>query len=148
MNKNNIPISEIMIVTCGEAIVSALVVLVYLALGLFSYKVILGVLLGSIVMLANFFFLAVAINRAFDEAMADKTEEAMSEDDAAEFAAKHQANIKKSIQLSHSVRMFSMLAVVAAALITSQFEPIATIIPMVTFNPILTIGEFFKRKKG
>lgn len=142
------PIPEIISTAIGEVIVLAIIVLVYALLGRFSYKVLLGATLGSVVMIINFVFLSLTINRAFDRVMDQRQNETMSEEEAAEFSAKHQAKLAGVIQMSQIVRMLSIVAVLALAFITDQFDIIATIIPIVAFQPILTLSElFFKRKK-
>lgn len=70
--KNNsfVPIKETIFIALGELLTSAIVVSVFLLIGKFDYTVALGVTLGSLVIILNFLFMSIAVNRAIDEAFA------------------------------------------------------------------------------
>ena len=73
-NKISVPVKETAYIALGELIVSLATVGVYLLLSIFiknifDYTVITGVVLGSLVIVLNFFFMSYAVNRAIDEAL-------------------------------------------------------------------------------
>ena len=86
MNDQKIPVTELIFTALGEAAVSALTVAVYMIIGKYNYTVLCGVLLGSAVILLNFIFLCLAVNRAVDEVLSDRGSAAMDDEEAAKFA--------------------------------------------------------------
>lgn len=148
MNDEKIPVTELWLLAAGEAIVSALTVLVYILLGKFHYSVVTGVLLGSIVMLLNFIFMCISINRAVDNIMAERGNAEMDDAQAAEFAQKHKGTLSRTVQLSGAIRTASMVAVLVLAFILGDyFDVIATLVPLVAFRPILMLTELVPKKQ-
>ena len=139
---------DIITLALGELIVSACVVAVFATLGFFSYKVLTGVLLGSLVAVLNFIFLTVSINRAIDKFMALRGDREMDEEEADAFASKHGGEITNASKLSYIVRTFTMLGALVLAFISEQFDVIATVIPLLAFQPILILAETIRRKRG
>ena len=120
---------ETVLVTVGVLICSAIMVGVFAALGHFSLNVALSALAGSLIIILNYFFLAVTVTLAADKAEQGDAEKA-----------------KKMIRLSPILR----LVVMAAALfigIKLGGNVIALVLPLVFLRPVLMLGEFF-RKKG
>lgn len=148
MNDQKIPVTELIFAAIGEAAVSALTVAVYLLLGKYNYTVLSGVLLGSAVILLNFIFLCIAINRAVDGLLAERGNVAMDEETAAKFAAEHKGRLNKAIQLSNTIRTFSIVAVLVAAFLVGHFDVIATVIPIAAFRPILMLASLVSGKRG
>ena len=60
MEKKNMPVSEILFLIFGEIAVSLVMIGVYFLLEKFSYKVVTGACLGSLVTVLNFVILAVS----------------------------------------------------------------------------------------
>lgn len=151
MKNNNAPLKETAILTVGEIIVSALVVLGYLVSDLifstgFSYRVFTGAALGSIVVILNFFFLSVSVNRAVDRYIEIRGSREMTEEEAEKFNAEHSMAIQNSIKTSYIVRTATMLAALVVAFVLEWFAPLATVIPILAFRPILMAGEAIRRK--
>ena len=143
---------ETLRILIGEAIVAALTVLVFWLLSLFSltefsYTVITGALLGALVVVLNFFFLARSTDKIAVEAMEARGEGEMSEEEIEKFTKEHSARMNNAIKLSFIVRMISMVAALILALITPIFHPIATVVPLLMLRPILTISGLFRRKE-
>lgn len=146
---------DILPVIIGEIIVSALVVLVYLIVQLclpeqsiLTYKVATGVILGSAVIILNYLFLSISVNRAVDKFMEMRGTEEMDEEEAAAFAQKNAMAIQNTATRSYIIRMLStVVALVCALLIPNAFEVIATAVPLLMFKPILYITEFIKQKR-
>ena len=138
----------------GEAIISAAVIGVYLLIQffmtdavIFTYKVITGAVLGSIVTLANYLVLSISVNRAVDKYMEKRGTEEMDDEQAYEFAQKNAMAVQNAATRSYMIRMLTMTATLVLAFILEWFDPIATAIPLLMFRPILFVTEFIKGKK-
>ena len=119
---------ELLLVTVGVLLCSAIMVGVFALLGKFSVNVLISALAGSFIIILNYFFLAVTVTLAADKAQAGKADEA-----------------KKMMRLSPMVR----LVVMAAALfigIKAGGNVIALVLPLVFLRPVLMVGEFFIKK--
>ena len=147
MKKTKLPLYETLSMIIGEVITSLIVCAVFLIVKKFDLSVLLGVLLGSLVTVANFIFLMVFTNRAIDKAMAERGDGEMSDDEVAEFTAKHQANIQAAVKLSYVIRTLCIAAsLVVAFLLDGVFNVIATVVPLLMFRPILTVSQLIKTK--
>ena len=147
MKKTKLPLYETLAMIIGEVITSLIVCAVFLIIKKFDLSVLSGVLLGSLVTVANFIFLMVFTNRAIDKAMAELGDGEMSDEEVAEFTAKHQANIQAAVKLSYVVRTLCVAAVlVVAFLLDGVFNVIATVVPLLMFRPILTVSQLIKNK--
>lgn len=116
-------------VAVGELVCSALMVGVFAALGYFQMNVLWGALAGSIVMIANYFFMAITVNLAADRAEKGEVTQA-----------------KKMVQISSTVRLVFM-GVALVVGIKLGANVIALALPLAFLRPILMVTEFF-RKKG
>ena len=132
----------------GEIIVSALTVGVYFAIGKYSYKVLTGVILGSAVIIFNFLYLCISVNKAIDNYIALRGDKEMSEEEADKFAKDNAMIIQNATKLSYLIRTLSMVAALIVAMVTKQFDVIATVVPLLAFRPILIGSQFFTKKKG
>ena len=130
----------------GELIISAIVCLVYFLLKAFSYKVITGVALGSVVTVANFAFLTMSVNRAVDRYLELRGSREMDEEEAARFTNEHAMAVQNAAKTSFIIRTATMLAALAVAFLLEWFEPLATVIPLLMFRPLLYVLELIKRK--
>ncbi|MBQ8689824.1 MAG: hypothetical protein IJ515_05630 [Clostridia bacterium] len=152
MQKNKLPLFEIAAMIIGELLVSLIIIGVYLIIGKGSvhYSVITGAALGSVVTVLNFLFLAISTNRAVDKVMAERGDGEMDEEEAAEFAAKHQSSIQAAAKISYVIRTLTMVAtLVLAFLLDNAFDLIATLIPLLMLRPILMISQLIgKRNKS
>ena len=149
MQKKHLPISEILFLTVGELAVSLVIIGAYFLLKKFSYEVVTGALLGSAVTIFNFVFLSVSVNHAIDKVMAEKGDQKMTEEEAATFAAEHQAVIQRAAQGSYLIRQLLMLGALVLAFISGWFDVLATLIPLLMFRPLISIYGFLKKdKKG
>ena len=147
MQKKNMPVTEIVVLTVGELLVSLAVIGIYLLLNKFSYAVVGGCLLGSAVAIFNFVFLSVAVNRAIDRAMAQRKEGEMSEEEAVAFAQENQAAVQRAATSSYLLRQILMVSVlVCAFLLDGWFDVIATLVPLLMFRPLITVCGLWKKK--
>jgi len=146
MNNKNSVIKETAVIALGELIVSAIIIAVYLIIGRFGYKVITGVALGSAVIILNYLFLSISVNRAIDAAMENRGEGELDEEQTEKFVAENTVRIQNTVKLSFIIRTVSMIAALVVAMLTKQFDLIATIIPLVMLRPIITVSEYFRKK--
>ena len=147
MKNKNIPLFEVMAMIIGEAIVSAIICGIYLIIRKFDYNVATGAALGSVVTVMNFLFLIITTNRAIDNAIADRGDGEMNEEEAAAFAMKHQAKLQIAVKTSYIVRTLSVAgALVLAFLLDDIFAVIPTLVPLLMFRPIITVSQLIKGK--
>ncbi len=129
MDSQKIVYKETAIIAAGELVLSAAMVGVFAALGVFTMHVLWGALTGSLVMIVNYFFMAVTVSLAADRAEQGNPKGAQS-----------------MIQLSSIVRLVVMgIALVVAIKLGANV--IALVLPLAFVRPILLLAEFF-RKKG
>lgn len=152
MNSKKSSYRETIVLAIGELAVAALTVVGFLIADIafgtgFSYNVITGAALGALVIVLNFFFLSLSVNRAVDSYLEIRGTQEMSDEEAKKFTAEHSMAIQNSIKISYIVRTVTMLAtLVVAFLLPSVFNPVAAAIPMLAFRPILYLDELMKGK--
>lgn len=150
MNKeksNKLPLFEIFILAIGELIVSSIIVGVFLIIRKFTWSVVFGALLGSCVVILNFIWLSISVNRAIDRALAERPEGELDDEALAAFTVKHTAAVQNASKLSYIIRTATtLITLVLAFLLEGVFNVIATLIPLLMLTPILTLGEFIKRR--
>ena len=146
-NKSN---REITVLLFGEAAVALITVLGAFVLSLFlefefGYTVITGALLGAAVVVLNFAFLSISVNRAVDEYLAVRGSREMTEEEAERFTAENSMVIQNKIKTSYIIRTTTMLVALVIAFLTGWFNPLCTVIPFLAFKPILSIGEILRK---
>ena len=129
MDSREIVYKETAIVAIGELILSAAMVGVFAALGFFKMNVLWGALTGALVMIANYFLMAVTVSLASDRASRGEVKRA-----------------KSMVQLSGLVRL-ALMGVALVVAIKLGANVIALVLPLAFVRPILLLAEFF-RKKG
>ena len=142
---------ELKALAVGEFAVAALVVLAYYILSLFGVchfgiKVPLGAALGVAVTVFNLFFLILSVNRAVDRYIALRGSREMTDEEAEKFANENSMAIQNAIKTSFLIRTFTMVASLALAFITGVFDPIATVVPLLMYRPILSVSSLLKAK--
>lgn len=132
----------------GELIVSLAVAGVYLIIRKFDYTVATGALLGSFVTVLNFFILSVGVNRAVDRYIKERGNEEMDDEQAEEFAKKHNMDVQNAMLKSYIFRILLMIGSLVLALFSGWFDVIATVIPLLAYRPVMYGVEFIKTKLG
>lgn len=146
MKEKNPVVTETLRLAIGELIVSAIVVFVYaLIQKTVRWQVPVSALIGSAVMVLNFFFLARSTDKLFLAAMEARGNKEMNEEQIAAFAAEYQAKMATKTQVSFLIRILSMAATVALTFIF--LEGIAAAIPLLMQRPLLYVNEFFRKKE-
>jgi hypothetical protein len=129
-NSRIIVLKETAFIAAGEAVCVAVMFLVYFLIEKFSVSVLLGGLVGLLLATGNFFALAVAATLAADRAQAQDVEGG-----------------QKLMRSSYPLRLLALAVILFLCAKSGVFDVIALVLPLLFVRPILTIGEFF-RKKG
>jgi sensor histidine kinase YesM len=135
----------------GEAAVGVLVTLGFIIAKAFGaevviYKAITGALLGGAVTVVNFLILSVAINRAVNGYVSDIGDKEMDDEEAEKYAKEHGMAVQNAMTKSYLLRMLLMIGSLVLAMISGFFSPIATVIPLIMYRPVLYAVEFIKTK--
>ena len=148
MKKSNkaLPFIEAGLVLAAEIVISAIVCAVFLLLDKFSYKVVTGAALGSLITVFNYLFLSITTGNAIDKMLAARGEGEMDEEEAAKFAKEYEATFTNAAKLSYAVRNFTMLATLIAAFLIGYFNVFATLVPLLAFRPIITLLSLLESK--
>ena len=130
MDSQKIVFKETAIIAVGELICTAVMIGVFALIGKFDRSVILGGVFGCLLAILNFFFMAVGASIAADRAEKQDVKGG-------------KGIVKMSMSLRY-VLLFVILFALGKSGICNLF---ALVIPLVFVRPVLTVGEFF-RKKG
>ena len=130
MDSRKYVFKETLTVAVGEAICVAVMLGVFALLGKFDRSVVLGGILGGLIAVANFFFMAVGTALAADKAESQDVKGGQA-----------------IISSSYTIRMIVMAVLLFAAVKSGFCNVFASVIPLGFVRPVLTLGEFF-RKSG
>ena len=125
---------DILIVLLGEIIAAAMMLGVYLLIGKMSLFAGIGALAGVLLAVGNYVFLAAGVLSAAKKAEAGD-----------------EAGAKRVMAVSRLVRYLVLFGVLLVIVLSKRFalpEMLAVLIPLVLFRPILSLGEFFRKKGG
>ena len=146
MKEKNPVFRETVRLGIGALIVSVLVVAVYAIIQkTVRWQVPVSALIGSAVMVGNFFFLARSTDKLFVLAMQARGEKEMTDEEIEKFTAEYQLRMAAKMQISFIIRIISMAATVALTFIF--LEGIAATVPLLMQRPLLYVNEFFRRKE-
>lgn len=130
MESRKLVLKETLTVLLGEGIGVAAMIAIFALLGFYDTSVLLGGIVGGLVAVANFFFMAIVATLAADRAEQQDVEGG-----------------KKLIKGAYLIRLLLLAVVLFACGKSGIFNVIALVLPLVFVRPTLTIAEFF-RKKG
>lgn len=130
MDSRKIVFHETAIVLIGEAICCVIMFAIFALLGRFDLSVLLGGLIGAVLAVANFFFMAIGASLAADRAEQQEVKSG-------------QALIKGS----YGLRLLVLFVILFACAKSGYFNVLALALPLLFVRPSITIAEFF-RKKG
>lgn len=130
MDSRKLVLQETAIITIGQVLCIAAMFGIFALLGKFDQTVLWGGILGGVLAILNFFFMAIGANLAADKAEADNVKGG-----------------KAVIQGSFMLRYLLLIVVLFAGAKSGFCNVIALVLPLVFTRPILTVGEFF-RKSG
>ncbi len=126
--KKNPAIIETLRIAIGLAICLALMFGVYAILSLFTLKVFLGGLLGYILAVGNFFFMAVSLMNIADQAENPK------------------GGLK--MQGGFLFRMLVMGGLIVLGVKSGYCDAIAAVIPIAFVRPVITLEQFFLNNRS
>ena len=75
----------------------------------------------------------------------------MDDEEAEQYAKENGASVQAAMMKSYLFRMLLMIGSLVLAMISGWFSPLATVIPLLMYRPILYAVEFIKikfRKNG
>ncbi len=130
MDSRKIVYKETAIVAAGEVIGTALMLGVFALLDRFDLSVLLGGVVGCLLTVGNFFFMAVVATLAADRAENQDVEGG-----------------KKLLKASQNYRFLAVGVILLVCAISKKFNLIALVVPLLLVRPVLLLAEFF-RKKG
>ena len=150
MNKTN-KYGGVLLLAIGEAVAMGLVVLGAFIASLFTdfvfdFTAPLGAALGAAVIICNFIFLTISVNRAVDSYLEVRGSREMTDEEAEQFTEQNSAVIQNRIKLSYIIRTVTMLAALVLAFVLKWFNPICTAIPLLMFRPIIYVSEIIQGK--
>ena len=118
MNSRTFILRETLFLLVGELICSAMIVGVYALIGALQSGVILGVLVGSVLSVANFFMLGVSADAAASKAQEQDVKGG-----------------KTLMRLSYQVRLIVLFILLFAFAKSGLCSPLAMVLPLVLFRP-------------
>ena len=130
MDSRKIVYRETGIVGIGQLICLAVMYAVFALLGYFDRSVLLGGIIGTVLSVGNFFFMAVGASLAADKALAQDVKGGNA-----------------LVKSSYMLRLLVMFLILFACVKSGLCNVFASVIPLVFVRPIITVAEFF-RKSG
>lgn len=130
MNPRKFILRQTGLLALGELVCCAAMTGIFALLGYFSYKVVLGAALGSVLALGNFFFMGIAADSASDKAM--------NQDQKAGTAI---------MKASYRMRLLVLGVLLFLFANSGHCQVIALVCPLFFVFPIVMVTEFF-RKSG
>lgn len=130
MNARKFILRETLFLAIGEAVCIAAMVGIFAMAGYLDYRVILGGILGGILAVGNFFFMAIASNSAADKAVDQNVKEGQA-----------------TVRLSYYGRLVVIGVLLVVFAKSGHCNILALGCPLLLVFPILTVIEFL-RKSG
>lgn len=130
MNPRKFIIRETALLGAGELVCVAAMAGIFAMLDRFDYTVILGGIIGALIAVGNFFFMAIASNAAADKAMEDDVKTG-----------------KSMVKASYGARLVAIGVLLFVFAKSGHCNLLALVCPMLFVFPIITVIEFF-RKSG
>ena len=128
MNSRTFILRETLFLLLGEIVCSAVIVGIYALIGAFHFNVVVGVLVGSLLSTANFFMLGVSADTAASKAQEQDVKGG-----------------QKVMRLSYQLRLIVLFVILFAFAKSGLGNPLAMVLPLALFRPILMVIEFFRK---
>ena len=128
MDSRKIVWQETRIVALGEIICLALMYLVFALLGHWNRPVVLGGIVGTLLAVANFFFMAVGACSAADKATNQDVKGG-----------------KSQIRFSYSARLIVLFILLFACVKSGLCNVFTAVLPLAFVRPVITVAEFFRK---
>ena len=128
MDPRKIVFQETAVVAVGEVICTAAMIGIFALMGYINTGVVLGAIVGMVLAIGNFLFMAIGASFAADKAQAQDVKGGQS-----------------LLQMSMLLRYAVLFIVLFACGRSGMFNLIALVLPLVFVRPTLTIAEFFRK---
>ena len=128
MDSRKLVLKETAIVLAGQVVCVGVMLAIFALLNKFDMTVLRGGLMGGLVAVLNFFFMALCVNLAADRAEKNEVKRGES-----------------LVRISYPLRMAVIFLVFFACVKSGLFHLLALLLPMVFTRPILTVAEFFRK---
>ena len=128
MDVRKFVLKETRVIAIGECIGVAAMWGIYALLGHFDRTVLLGGIVGAVISVLNFFFMAISADMAADKAVNQDVKGG-----------------KKLMQSFMMTRMLVIFVVLIAFAKSGLCDPLAMVIPFVMVRPTITVAEFFRK---
>ena len=130
MDSRKFVLRQTLIIAIGQIVGVGVMLGIFALLGRLNYTVVLGGLIGALVALLNFFFMAVSLSLAADRAVQQD--------------AKGGKSLVKS---SYAIRTIVMFVVLILCAKSGHCNVISLAVPLLLVQPTLLIAEFFRKKE-
>lgn len=131
MESRNFVWRQTAVILFGQIICSGAMVGIFALLGYYDLSVLLGGIIGSLVATGNFLAMAMVATVASDKAEQQDVEGG-----------------KKLLKASYPLRLIVLALILVAFAKSGLCNIIALALPLLFVRPILTVGEFFKKKEA
>jgi ABC-type nickel/cobalt efflux system permease component RcnA len=131
MESRNFVWRQTAVILIGQIICSGAMVGIFALLGYYDLSVLLGGIIGSLVATGNFLAMAMVATVASDKAEQQDVEGG-----------------KKLLKASYPLRLIVLALILVAFAKSGLCNIIALALPLLFVRPILTVGEFFKKKEA
>lgn len=128
MDPRKIVFQETAVVAVGEVICTAAMIGIFALMGYLNTGVVLGAIVGMVLAIGNFLFMAIGASLAADKAQAQDVKGGQS-----------------LLQMSMLLRYAVLFIVLFACGRSGMFNLIALVLPLIFVRPTLTIAEFFRK---
>lgn len=128
MSVRKFVLKETRIIAIGECIGVAAMWGVFALLGHFDRTVLLGGIVGAVLSVLNFFFMALSADMAADRAVNQDVKGG-----------------KKMMQSFMMTRMLAIFIVLIAFAKSGLCNPLSMVVPFVMVRPTITVAEFFRK---
>ena len=123
-------LKETATVSVGVFACVAVMVGIFALLGYFDWKVLVGGIIGEVLAVGNFFFMAVGTSLAADKAEKQDVKGGQT-----------------LIRSSYTLRLIILFVILFACAKGGIANPIALVLPLIFVRPVLMLAEFFKKKE-
>ena len=130
MDSRKYVLKETLRVAIGEAVCVAAMIGVFALLGYFSREVVLGGIIGGLVAVGNFFFMALVATLAADKAQAQDVEGG-----------------QKLMKGSYPIRLLVLAGALVLCALSGWFDILALALPLLFVRPIIMFLEFFTNNR-
>ena len=128
MDSRKFVLRQTLLIAIGQAVGVGVMLGIFALLDRFDYTVVLGGLVGALVALLNFFFMAVSLTLASDRAVQQDVKGG-----------------KGLVRSSYAILMFAVLFLCAKS---GHCNVISLVVPLLLVQPTLLIAEFFRKKEA